>query len=59
FVHETHRDDKSLVVELDENSTPELIFSLAENKVRVNEVYKKYMGLEERYMELVEGGMRI
>ncbi|MBC8060690.1 MAG: ABC transporter ATP-binding protein [Clostridiaceae bacterium] len=58
FVHETHRDDNSLVVELDENSTPELIFSLAENKVRVNEIYKKYMGLEERYMELVEGGMR-
>jgi len=58
FVHETHRDENSLIVELDENSTPELIFSLAETKVRVNEVYKKYMGLEERYMALVEGGMR-
>ena len=58
FVHETHRDENSLVVELDENSTPELIFSMAENKIRVIEVYKKYKGLEERYMELVEGGMR-
>ncbi|MBZ9633567.1 ABC transporter ATP-binding protein [Clostridium sp. FP1] len=59
FVHETHRDENFLVVELDENSTPELIFSLAENKIRVAEVYKKYKGLEERYMELVEGGMRV
>lgn len=59
FVHETHRVDNSLVVELDENSTPELIFSLAENKIPVIEVYKKYKGLEERYMELVEGGMRL
>lgn len=58
FVHETHRDENSLVVELDENSTPELIFSLAENKIRVIEVYKKHKGLEQRYMELVEGGMR-
>lgn len=58
FVHKTHRDENSLVVELDENSTPELIFSMAENRIRVIEVYKKYKGLEERYMELVEGGMR-
>jgi ABC-2 type transport system ATP-binding protein len=58
FVHETYKDEDSLVVELDENSTPELIFSMAENKIRVIEVYKKYKGLEERYMELVEGGMR-
>jgi ABC-2 type transport system ATP-binding protein len=58
FVHEAHRDENSLVVELDKNSTPELIFSLAENKIRVIEVFKKYKGLEQRYMELVEGGMR-
>jgi ABC-2 type transport system ATP-binding protein len=58
FVHETRRDENSIVVELDENSTPELIFSLAENKIRVMEVYKKHKGLEQRYMELVEGGMR-
>ena len=58
FVHESHRDESSLVVELDENSTPELIFSLADNKIRVSEIYRKNKGLEERYMELVEGGMR-
>ena len=58
FVHGTHRDGDSLVLELDENKAPELIFSLAENKIRVLEVYKKYLGLEERYMELVEGGSR-
>ena len=58
FVHEAHRDEDTLVVELDEHSTPELIFSLAENKIRVSEVYKKYKGLEDRYMELVEGGIR-
>lgn len=58
FVHGAHRHEDSLVVELDENKAPELIFSLAENRIRVQEVYKKYIGLEERYMELVEGGMR-
>ena len=58
FVHKTHRNEDDLVVELDVDSTPELIFSLSENKIRVTEVYKKYKGLEQRYMELVEGGMR-
>jgi ABC-2 type transport system ATP-binding protein len=58
FVHKTHRYEDDLVVELDVDSTPELIFSLSENKIRVTEVYKKYKGLEQRYMELVEGGMR-
>lgn len=58
YVHGSHRDGESLVVELEEDSTPELIFSLSENKIRVTEVYKKYKGLEQRYMELVEGGMR-
>ena len=37
---------------------PELIFKLAENKIHVEEAYKKHQELEERYMELVEGGIR-
>ena len=37
---------------------PELIFKLAENKIHIEEAYKKHQELEERYMELVEGGIR-
>ncbi|MFL0266867.1 ABC transporter ATP-binding protein [Candidatus Clostridium radicumherbarum] len=36
----------------------ELIFKLAENKIHIEEAYKKHQELEERYMELVEGGIR-
>jgi ABC-2 type transport system ATP-binding protein len=37
---------------------PELIFKLSENKIHIEEAYKKHQELEERYMELVEGGIR-
>jgi ABC-2 type transport system ATP-binding protein len=47
-----------LLLKILENTTPEIIFALAEKKVRIKEVYKRQQGLEERYIELVEGGKR-
>lgn len=41
---------------IDKNSIPEIIFKLAENKIHVEEVYKKHVELEDRYLEIVEGG---
>jgi ABC-2 type transport system ATP-binding protein len=43
---------------IDKGLVPELIFKLSENKIRLEEIYKKHAELEERYMELVEGGKR-
>ena len=40
------------------DSTSEIIFALSEQRVPVQEVYLKHKGLEERYMELIEGGVR-
>lgn len=59
FVHGFDRKDGKLFIEIDENSTPDMIFSLAEKQIKINEVYKNYNRLEERYMELVEGGKRL
>jgi ABC-2 type transport system ATP-binding protein len=58
YVKEVSRNDEGLIIKMAENNTPELIFALASEKIRIKEVYKKQQGLEERYMELVEGGMR-
>ncbi|MBE6067738.1 MAG: ABC transporter ATP-binding protein [Clostridium lundense] len=41
---------------IDKNSISEIIFKLAENKIHIEEVYKKHVELEDRYLEIVEGG---
>lgn len=40
------------------NKTPELVKYLVKNNYSVDEVFKVRKGLEQRYMELVEGGVR-
>jgi ABC-2 type transport system ATP-binding protein len=40
------------------NSSHKIIRSLVQKDIEIKEIYKKHQGLEERYMELVEGGMR-
>ncbi len=58
FVKEVSRNNEGLLLEITEKSTPDIIFALAEKKVRIKEVYNRQQGLEERYIELVEGGKR-
>lgn len=41
---------------INKNSISEIIFKLAENKIHIEEVYKKHVELEDRYLEIVEGG---
>ncbi|MBU5456081.1 ABC transporter ATP-binding protein [Caproiciproducens sp. MSJ-32] len=50
-------DDKFELIILS-NKTPELIKYLVNNNYNVEEVFKLRKGLEQRYMELVEGGIR-
>ncbi|SFA83342.1 ABC transporter ATP-binding protein [Clostridium frigidicarnis] len=58
FVNNISEDIGALTVNLNPNSTPQLVEALVQNNIGVVEVYKKHVGLEQRYMELVEGGIR-
>ncbi|MFU0825055.1 ABC transporter ATP-binding protein [Clostridium sp.] len=58
FVHNVSLDTDMIKCSIDKGLVPELIFKLSENKIRLEEIYKKHAELEERYMELVEGGKR-
>ncbi|WP_024614218.1 ABC transporter ATP-binding protein [Clostridium sp. Ade.TY] len=50
--------DSRINVVIHSGTTPELIKILVKENVSVEEVYKNREGLEQRYMELVEGGIR-
>ena len=50
--------DKGLQIILEYNSTSRLVKYLACNNFNIEEIYKERKGLEQRYMELVEGGIR-
>lgn len=58
FIQSVSYDKNMIKCSLEKGLVPELIFKLAENKIHVEEIYKKHAELEERYMELVEGGKR-
>ena len=45
-------------VVIEAQSASKLIKALVELSIEVEEVYKNRVGLEQRYMELVEGGIR-
>lgn len=58
YVKNINKIEHTFNLKIQRGYLPELIFKLAENKIHVEEVYKKHQELEERYMELVEGGIR-
>lgn len=45
------------IIALNESSH-KIVSELVKNGIEITEIYKKHQGLEERYMELVEGGKR-
>lgn len=53
----TCRDGK-FILDIDSKNISDMIFKLSEEKIRVEEVYKKQKGLEDRYLELMVGGSR-
>lgn len=55
-IHNISFEDNIFKLSIDKNSTAEIIFKLAENKIRIEEIYKKHVELEDRYLEIVEGG---
>ncbi len=58
IVRQVSQEENTLTVTVDRDSSPEIIKVLVLKNVDVIEVYKKHNGLEQRYMELVEGGIR-
>ena len=58
FVHNVREIERGLEIILEANTTPKLIKTLVNANLEVEEVFKERKGLEQRYMELVEGGIR-
>lgn len=59
FVEGYENNEGEFLVRLPENMVSELIFKLSEKRVPLKEFSRKHQELEERYMELVEGGKRL
>lgn len=58
FVQNVREIENGLEIILESNKTPSLVKALVNANLEVEEVFKERKGLEQRYMELVEGGIR-
>lgn len=58
FVHTANLTDGQMIVSIKSGYSPKLVEELVKNNVGIVEIYKRHKGLEQRYMELVEGGVR-
>ncbi|WP_111928713.1 ABC transporter ATP-binding protein [Clostridium tertium] len=58
YINSARKTDDGIEIILLSNKTPELIKYLVNSNYDVQEVFKIRKGLEKRYMELVEGGIR-
>jgi ABC-2 type transport system ATP-binding protein len=57
-VRQVSNEDNVFTVIADRDSSNHIIRELVSLNIEIYEVYKKHSGLEQRYMELVEGGIR-
>ncbi|MCR1953112.1 ABC transporter ATP-binding protein [Clostridium sp. DSM 100503] len=58
YINSARKTDDGIEIILLSNRTPELIKYLVNNNYDIQEIFKIRKGLEQRYMELVEGGIR-
>lgn len=56
FIQNCILKDNLFEIEIENGLTPQLVFELAENKIPIEEIYNKKHDLEDRYLEIVEGG---
>ncbi|MDF2880562.1 MAG: bacitracin transporter ATP-binding protein [Clostridiaceae bacterium] len=52
------QDNENIIVNIKKDSSPDIIASLVNQNIAIVEAYIKHEKLEDRYMELVEGGRR-
>lgn len=57
FIHTSVLDKDLFILTIDRGLTPQLVFELAKNGIPVEEIYTKKQVLEDRYLEIVEGGI--
>ena len=58
FIHEAAVDDDVITLQVKKGSIPQIVVELTKNNIPIEEIYKKKQDLEERYMQLVEGGSK-
>lgn len=58
FVLTSEKSEDGINIVIDSGTTPELIKALVKENISIEEIFKNREGLEQRYMELVEGGIR-
>ena len=58
YIKSVKNSENGIEIILSSNTTPKLIKYLVDKNYEIQEVYKLRKGLEQRYMELVEGGIR-
>ncbi|VYU48133.1 ATP-binding cassette domain-containing protein [Clostridium tertium] len=58
YIQSVRKSEDGIEIILLSNTTPKLIKHLVNNNFEIEEIYKIRKGLEQRYMELVEGGIR-
>lgn len=58
FVHEATVDVETITLQVKNGLIPQLVIELTKNDIPIEEIYKKKQDLEERYMQLVEGGSK-
>ncbi len=57
-VYDVSKNEEGYLVSIKKGCSPEVIEKLVKSGIKVKEVYIRHKGLEQRYMELVEGGKR-
>lgn len=56
YVHEVKKEKEKLTIMIDKGFSPKLAAYLVKNGIDIEEMYKKHMILEERFMEITQGG---
>ncbi|NLM34090.1 MAG: ABC transporter ATP-binding protein [Clostridiales bacterium] len=56
FIQSSTLKDNLFEIQLEKGLTPQLVFELAKNNIPVEEIYNKKQDIEDRYLEIVEGG---
>lgn len=58
YVYKVSVEENVFTINAKEDSSPEIAATLVEKGIAIKEMYKKHSELEQRYMELVEGGKK-
>ena len=58
IIRKVSQDANTFYIVASQDTSPEIVSKLVESGIDIKEIYKEHKELEERYMELVEGGRR-